>query len=378
MSDAPDNDQKTESPTPKRLQDAREKGDILQSKELGAALVMMAGAGWLMTAGGWLVASTQDMLIDGLSFDHGVVENFDPGSAIARLTMPIVAPVAALFAMTFLAAIAGPVLLGSGGFRWEAMNFKGDRINPAAGLKRIFGTQGLVELGKSMAKIALMGAVGWWLFSGRMKAMTTLTAPDLRTAITEIGGTFTFAVVVMSVALGAIAGIDVPMQAIRRAGRLRMTKQEIKDEHKQSEGSPELKGHIRRKQAEILQSSTRGAIADANVVLVNPTHFAVALRYRPGFDAAPIVVARGRGEMAQAIRDFADEKAVPVLRYPQLARAIYFTSRAGHLVREDLYIAVATVLAFVFNLDRAMADGISQPEVIVPADARYDADGKKE
>lgn len=378
MSDAPDNDEKTEAPTPKRLQDAREKGDILQSKELGAALVMLAGSGWLMLSGHSLISASEGMLVDGLSFDHGVIENFDPGQAIVRLMLPMAVPVATLFAMTFLAAIAGPVLLGSAGFRWGSMNFKADRINPASGLKRIFGTQGLMELGKSIAKIALMGAVGWWLFSGRMKAMTTLTAPDLRTAIAEIGGTFVFGVTVMSVALAAIAGIDVPMQAIRRAGRLRMTKQEIKDEYKQTEGSPELKGQIRRKQAEILQSSTRAAIADANVVLVNPTHYAVALRYRPGFDAAPIVVARGRGEIAQAIRDFADEKAVPVLRYPQLARAIYFTSRAGHLVREDLYIAVATVLAFVFNLDRAMADGISQPEVVVPEGARYDADGKKE
>jgi flagellar biosynthetic protein FlhB len=182
----------------------------------------------------------------------------------------------------------------------------------------------------------------------------------------------------MALALAAIALIDVPAQLFQRLQRLRMTRQEVKDEHKQTEGSPELKAALRRRQHEAARNSARGAIAEATVVLTNPTHFAVALRYRPGEDAAPIVVARGRGATADAIRELAAEHDVPMLSYPQLTRAIYYTSRPGQLVREDLYIAVATILAFVFNLDAVMAAGGAQPAVEVPATARFDARGRPE
>jgi flagellar biosynthetic protein FlhB len=149
----------------------------------------------------------------------------------------------------------------------------------------------------------------------------------------------------------------------------------VKDEAKQTEGSPEVRAQIRRRQQETLQGSARKAITEAAVVLTNPTHFAVALRYRPGFDPAPIVVARGRGATAEAIRELAKESEVPILSYPVLARAIYFTTRSGQLIREDLYIAVATVLAFVFNIETALADGVRQPEIEVPSEARFDEDG---
>jgi flagellar biosynthesis protein FlhB len=199
---------------------------------------------------------------------------------------------------------------------------------------------------------------------------------DLALAIGEIGGDFTHAVLVMAVALAVIAGFDLPMQLMQRAARLRMTKQQVRDEHKETEGSPEMKGHIKSRQRQLLSNSARKAIREASVVLTNPTHFAVALRYRPGFDAAPVVLAKGKDEVAAAIRELAGENAVPMLNYPQLTRALYFTSRAGEIIREDLYIAVATVLAFVFNLDRAMADGIVQPQVDVPAAARFDEHGR--
>jgi flagellar biosynthetic protein FlhB len=155
-----------------------------------------------------------------------------------------------------------------------------------------------------------------------------------------------------------------------------MSKQEVKDEHKQNEGSPELKAAVRRRQHEVLRGSARSAMAEATVVLTNPTHFAVALRYRLGEDAAPIVVARGRGATAQAIRELAQEGTIPVLSYPQLARAIYFTTRTGHVIREDLYLAVAAVLAFVFKLDAALGEDAAPPEIVVPAAARFDETGR--
>jgi len=182
---------------------------------------------------------------------------------------------------------------------------------------------------------------------------------------------------VMGGALFLIAAIDVPAQMLQRGKRLAMSKQDLKDEHKESEGSPEQKGHIRRKQYEVMSGSARKAVAEATVVLMNPTHFAVALRYRPGQDAAPVVVARGCDAIAYAIRDLAETKGVPVLRYPELARAIYFTSRVGHIVDEGLYMAVATILAFLFRVENRLSREGDQPHIDVPDHMRFDADGKK-
>ena len=377
MSDQ-DKDQKTEAPTPKKRRDAAEKGDVLQSRELGTALVVLSGAAWIALAGPMTMDALGTMLTDGLSFEVADVRQFDPGSTILRLLGMIVLPLFGLFALTIVAAIGTPAMLGSLGFRSGAFSFKGNKMNPLSGIKRIFGMNGLVELGKSIAKVLLLGLVGIWLLMSQARALIGLTSREIGPALAEVGGTFTLAVLVMAFALALIAFIDVPAQILQRTSRLRMTRQEVKDEHKQSEGSPEMKQALRRRQHEVLRNSVRGAIAEATVVLTNPTHFAIALRYRPGEDAAPIVVARGRGATADAIRELAGENQVPMLSYPQLTRAIYFTTRAGQVIREDLYLAVATILAFVFNLETALASGTSQPAVDVPTDVRFDADGRRE
>ena len=376
MAEGPEDDEKTEAPTAKRRQDAAEKGDVLQSKELGTALVMIVGAGWIAVAGPWAIAALKRMLANALSFDSGAIETFDPGSAILTTLATVAPPIALLFLLTLAAAIAAPAMLGSLGFRWSAIGFKANKMNPAAGFKRMFGMQGLIELGKSMLKILALGAVGYWLLMDQIASIVTMGQQDLRTALDNLGGSFVLAVLVMTLALALVAGADVPAQMFQRAKRLRMSKQEIKDESKQTEGSPELKAAIRQKQMQAAKGSARKAVTEATVVLTNPTHFAVALRYKPGYDVAPVVLARGRGATADAIRELAVELAVPMLQYPQLARAIYYTSRSGQLIRDDLYIAVAAILAFVFNLDRAMAEGIVQPAVEVPEGARFDEDGR--
>ncbi len=378
MSDAPEKDQKTEAPTEKRRRDAAEKGDVLQSKELGTALVVLAGAAWLALAGPLFLGTLEIMLSDALTFGATDVRGFDPGSETLRLLGIIIVPLVGLFALTVAAAIGGPAMLGSLGFRSKAFGFKASKLNPLSGIKRIFGMQGLVELGKSLAKVILLGAVGIWLLIDQSCALMGLTAQEVRPALTSLGWTFILAVLVMSLALAAIALIDVPAQIMQRGTRLRMSKQEVKDEHKQTEGSPELKAAVRRRQHEVLRASARAAVAEATVVLTNPTHFAVALRYKPELDGAPIVVARGRGATAEAIRALARENEVPILSYPQLARAVYFTTRTGHVIREDLYLAVATVLAFVFNLDSAVAAGAVQPPITVPPGARFDEKGRPE
>lgn len=375
MPDAPDRDQKTEDPTPKRRQEAAKKGDLLQSRELGAAMVVSAGAVWMLAAGPLFVGSIEEMLADGLSFEAADLRDFRPGDTAIRLLATVLMPLFILFAMTLIAAVLTPAMLGSLGFRAGAFSPKPGKLNPMAGLKRMFGLQGLVELVKSLAKVLLLGGVGYWVLSDRFGTLMGLSSAEIRPAVSAFGSSLGIAVVLLSVALALIAMFDVPSQLLQRLGRLRMSKQEVKDESKQTEGSPDLKAAVRRRQHEVLRGSARTAVQEATVILTNPTHFAVALRYRPGMDAAPVVVARGRGDTALAIRELAQDKQVPVLGYPQLTRAIYYTTRTGDPIREDLYLAVASVLSFVFQLDAIVAQGGAQPAVEVPPEARFDEDG---
>lgn len=377
MADSPGGGEKTEKPTPKKLQDAAKKGDILQSRELGTALVVMAGIGWLAVTGPSMIDALSDMLTQALRFRRDDIVDFSPAERGLNLLTGIALPVAGVMLATFLAAIAAPALLGSLGFRPGAFAPKASKMNPGAGLKKIFGTQGLIELLKSIAKVGLLGSIGVWMIWDRLTAIFGLGKQGIAPAMADLGNMFILTCLVMAGGLFLIAGIDVPAQIMQRAKRLGMSKQEIKDEHKESEGSPELKGQIRRRQFEMLNGSTRQAVAEASVIITNPTHFAVALRYKPGVDAAPVVVARGSDAIAAAIRELADQNGVTVLQYPELARAIYFTSRAGQIVNEGLYMAVATVLAFVFRVENRMASEMDRPFITVPDDLRFDADGKK-
>lgn len=377
MADTADKDQKTEAPTQKRIADAATKGDVLQSRELGTAIVMLAGSAWMMLAGPWFIQACQSTIRKGLSFDNTDVITFDPAMAATRLASASLMPLTLLFGATVLASIAGPTMLGSLGFRSGAIAFKGDRLNPVSGLGRIFGMNGLVELGKAMAKALVLGVLGYWLISRDMPHIMGLGAQDMAPAAAALGDMVIRAIVWLALGLGLIAGIDVPVQIIRRKGRLKMTRQEVKEEMRQTEGAPELKQAIRQRQQSLMTGSARKAVTEAHVILTNPTHFAVALRYDPLKDFAPMVVARGRGETALAIRELAKECSVPTLEYPQLARAIYFTSRSGQTIAEDLYLAVATILAFVFNIERALAEGIAAPLVEVPHDKRFDEHGKR-
>lgn len=378
MSGTTEKDQKTEQPTAKKLADSAREGDVLMSRELATALMMLAAAGWLVAAGGWFVQSASDLVRRGLTLSVGDVTDFAPGEALMRNGVEILLPLASLFALALVAAIAGPALLGSAGWRGKALHFKGNRINPLNGLKRMFGLQGATELGKALAKVLLLGSIGYWLVMQSLPAIMMMAASDLLGAIGMAGKAVGHAMLTLAGGLVVIALIDVPVQWFQRNKRLMMSKQEIKEEMRQSDGAPELKQAQRQRQHEMLSGSARKAVSEATVILTNPTHFSVALRYRPGIDAAPVVVARGRGDVALAIRELARGADVPMLEYPQLARAIYFTSRAGRIIPEELFMAVATVLAFVFQLERAAAEGLVQPVVDVPVSHRFDPEGRRQ
>lgn len=377
MSETPDKDQQTEAPTAKRRADAVKEGDVLASKELATAIMMLAGAAWLVALGGWFFSASKALLKGGLSLDLSNPDQFEPLGSISGPLSQIVLPSFGLLILSLIAALAAPAMLGPLGMRSKAMAFKSSRINPIAGLKRIFGMQGIIELAKATSKVAALGYAGYWLVFRDVAALPGLATTDPATAVGLIGDKITLTVAVLSAGLVLIAGIDVPIQFLRRNQRLRMSKQQMKEEMRQSDGAPELKQALRARQQEVLMSSARKGMTDASVVLTNPTHFAVALRYRPGIDAAPVVVARGRGDVALAIKALAKENTVPTLEYPQLARAIYFTTRSGRTVSEDLFVAVAAILAFVFRLETALANEVAKPVVDVPAAKRFDADGRR-
>ena len=377
MAEKPDRDQQTEAPTPKKRRDAEKKGDVLQSRELSTALVMLAGAGWLVMTGPMVFDSMKATLRAGLVLERGNLDDFDPFTRIMTLGSMVAPSLAMVFAATLVASFAAPIVLGAFGFRPSSFMPKASKMNPGAGLSRMFGSQGLTELGKSIAKVGLLGFIGWWLVSANLSAMLGLAALDPRRATVDMGAQFLSIILWLVGGLGIIGLIDTPIQFMRRHARLRMTRHEVKEENKESEGSPETKQMARQRRHDILSGSARRAVSEATVVLTNPTHFAIALRYRPGIDAVPMVVARGRGETALAMKALARDTQVPQLEYPQLTRAIYFTTRAGQPISTDLYMAVATILAFVFNLDRAMAEGTLQPPVAIPDEKHFDEEGRR-
>ncbi|WP_454278824.1 EscU/YscU/HrcU family type III secretion system export apparatus switch protein [Sphingomonas sp. Marseille-Q8236] len=366
--------EKTEAPTQKRRDKARDDGQILRSRDLAAALVMMAGIAWLIFAGPTLLGACKAVMAASFQFSHADVEDFEPFRPLMEAGWKLAPSLASLFAVTIVATVASQAGLGSLHFNPKAIAPKPSKLNPASGLKRIFGMQGWTELGKSLLKVVLLGAIGAYMLWKSSRTTMGLAQSDLNSAIGSLGGTFISVLLVMGMGLVLIAGFDVPLQIFQLLSKLKMTKQEVKDEHKESEGNPEAKAHIRAKQREMSHRAVRAAVQEAHVILTNPTHFAVALRYERGQDEVPVVVAKGRGATALAIREMAGEYAKPVLEYPQLARAVYYTSREGQEVRADLYQAIAVVLAFVFGLN-AGAGGTSQPPVEVPVGARFDENG---
>jgi flagellar biosynthetic protein FlhB len=306
-------------------------------------------------------------------FDRGDVEDFSPWRAMSEAGYKLVPSLVSLLAISLVATIVSSAGLGSLRFNGSLLAPKASRINPGSGLKRIIGPQGWVELGKSLLKVVLLGVIGGYMLWKSSRTTLGLSSSSLGDAVGALGGTFMSVMIAMSLGLVAIAMFDVPVQILQLFRKLRMSKQEIRDEHKESEGSPEAKGQQRAAMRAMATRGFRKAVTEAHVVLTNPTHFAVALRYERGIDQVPVVVAKGRGATALAIRDLAGEHRVPILEYPMLARAIYYTSKENQEVRDDLYTAIATVLAFVFNLN-AQAGG-SPPPIDVPQGARFDENG---
>ena len=367
---------KTEPATAKKRKDAAAEGDSLRSRDLGAAVSIVAFAAWTALAGGAVLAAATTATRAGLVIDRAALDTFETQRTALRLVALVAAPFAILAFVLVVGAILAGVVLGGGRWSGKAVGWRSSRLDPMKGFMRLFGREAWLGLLQSLVKVAALLALATAGLAAKHAAILAL-ADQAGSVAGPDGASILISIVMGCAALaGAAALIDVLLQWRRREARLRMSKQEVRDEHKSNEGNPENKRAQRDRQYAIATSSARRAMGEATLVINNPLHFAVALRYRPDIDAVPIVVARGIDEAARAIRDLAVEHAVPQIDSPMLARAVYFTSRTGQPVATDLYLAVATVLAFVFNLEAEHARGRRTPDVVVPPTLRFGPDGK--
>jgi flagellar biosynthetic protein FlhB len=372
---------KTEDPTAQKLKKARDDGQVARSMELPAAVIVIGSIALLMVTGSWLITRLSAVFAQGFVFDRQLIEkplllpaHFGEHLLAAFvLVMPVI-----LF--TMVAAVIASGLTGGYLFSLGAVMPKGSKLNLISGLKRIFGTHALVELGKAILKFVLVSTVLWWSLMANMDSLVQIGQMGLEPALDAAGKMILQSGLWVSLSLAVIALIDVPWQKHSFTKRMRMSKQEVKDEYKQMEGSPEVKAQIRRRQREMANSRMMDRIKDADVVITNPEHFAVALEYDPTGDGAPIMVAKGSDHMAALIRAEAKNHGIHIFEAAPLARAIYFTTEVERQVPEDLYHAVAQVIAYVFSLEAAspLNPPRPRPQVTVPPSMLFSPEGKRD
>ncbi len=372
--------EKTEAPTPRRLAEARRKGERARSRELSMAGVMVGGAAWLALAGGAGLAGAlgESLRLAALAAgEAGLTGRFAPaGTAWAMLGL-IAGPLLGLFAACLAGALLGGFALGGGGFAIGLAAPRLSRLDPVRGLGRMFGTQGLIELGKALLKLVAVAAVAGWAAWSLLDAALATALADPAAAARLAGARAAWLLLALAGALALVGLADAPIALARHMRELRMTRQQVRDELKEQEGRPEVRAAQRRRRLEARRGSLRAATAGADVVVTNPSEFAVALRYRREIDLAPVIVARGRGPLAALIRAAATEAGVPTLSYPGVARALYFSGRTGQPIHPDLYPAMAAILAFVHAAARPGARAVA-PAVEPPESLRFDAQGRRE
>jgi flagellar biosynthetic protein FlhB len=369
---------KTEEPTAQRLSKAREEGQIARSQELAPAAMMVMATLFFTMMGQYIFNSMGNLFKSQLQFDRKITDKAELlpaifGSAIVDgfvIVLPLIAIMAVIAALS--TTLAGGFIFSP---KLALPNF--GKLNPMSGLKRMFGTDALIQLGKAIAKFLVVGAILLVSVMNNLNDLTNISQMDLGQAVKVAGTIIVDSCFWLSLGLVLVALVDVPLQRHQLNEKLKMTKQEVKDEMKNSEGNPEVKGQIRRRQREILNNKMMGKVKDADVVITNPTHFAVALSYDPNGDGAPILVAKGDDGLAARIREEATKHGVYLFEAPLLARALYFTTKLDHPIPEALYHAVAQVIAFVFSLNQSYGRGqeVIKPDPKIPDEMKFDANG---
>ena len=366
------NAEKTEPASAKRLSDARKNGDIPRSREVATFTVLMTAGAGLWMLGGGVVDKLSTTLQRGLSLDREQIYN--PNVLIERVTTDIGAVMLACLPLALaimLVAVVSPLLIGGWNFSAKSFMPNFGKLNPMNGLGNMVSTNALVELLKAVAKTLLVGAVAWYVVMSEKDAVIGLAVEPLGAATGHLAGLIARAFMIMVASLGAIALLDGPYQKWHYANKLKMTRQEVIQESKESDGNPQIKGKIRQMQREMAKKRMMSNVPTADVVVTNPTHFAVALKYADGQKGAPKVVAKGTDEVAAKIREIAKENKVVLLEAPALARALYKHTDIDDEIPEALFSAVAEVLAYVYQL-RAYRPGGRYPDrptrLEVPAD----------
>ena len=375
---ADDSSERTEEPTEQRLRKAREEGQVARSVELSTAAILVAATLFFSLSGSYLFHRLGALFINQLQFDRKVMDKAELLPAIFFQSI-IDGFVMILPIMVLLAVVALLSTVMSGGliFSPKMMLPKFSKLDPMAGLARMFGLKALIELCKTFLKFLVISLILWMAITNNIEDLVTLNRMDLGTAISHAGTMILEACFWMSMGLVVIAIADVPLQHYQVNKKLKMTRQEIKDEMKNAEGRPEVKATIRRRQREMANNRMMDNVKDADVVITNPQHFAVALSYDPNSDGAPTLVAKGTDELAKRIRERAKENNVYIFEAPDLARALYFTTKLDHPIHEGLYHVVAQVIAYVFSLNQSYApgEGLVKPTLRIPDNMRYDENG---
>ena len=371
--------EKTEEPTARKLQKAREDGQVARSQEMPGATVMIGTVALMVLIGGWLITGLIAVFKAGFVFDRTTLASPDllPLSfgSQAVSAFAVVIPV---FIATIVLAILSSGATGGYLFSLKSIAPKASKISPIEGFKRMFGPKALIELTKAILKFTLVTGVLALMISINLDDLIQIGRMPLEPAMQKSGELIAQAALYVTLSLVVIAAIDVPWQKREFNNRMKMTKQEVKDEYKDIEGRPEVKAQIRRRQREMSNQRMMQSVKDADVVVTNPEHFAVALSYDPTGEGAPIVVAKGADLIAASIREEATTHGVYIFQAPPLARALFYTTEVDQTVPEELYVAVAQVIAYVFSLDTVKPGqpGMQKPKPQVPPEMAFDASGK--
>jgi len=358
---------KTEEATPKRREDARLEGQLPRSRELNGLMMLLAGsAGLLAVASSWADHWSQ---LTASIWRAEVVLNINPVDTVPWLTSLLVDAfwrMGPWLAFMYLVAFTAPLLLSGWSFSVKALGFKFNRLSPAKGLKRMFGVQGLVELAKALAKFALVSAIALVVFKSLETEVLGLGNESIESGIAHgawlVGITF----LLVSCALIIVAAVDVPFQIWQHRKNMRMSRQQVKDENKQTEGDPQLKARVRQVQREMARSRMMAAVPTADVIITNPEHYAVAFRYDQQRMIAPQLVAKGMDNTAAKIREIAKASNVPIVRSPLLARTTYYSTEIGEGIPTELYVAVAQILAHVYEISDRMTELPAGADQAVP------------
>ncbi|MBK8523067.1 MAG: flagellar type III secretion system protein FlhB [Betaproteobacteria bacterium] len=353
--------ERTEPASARRLEQAREEGQVPRSRELGAFLILLAAAGSIWMMGGWLVQRVMAMFRRGLMLDEKLVR--EPDQMLVRfadLSTDALLTFSPFLLALMIAALATPFLLNAFNFSPKALMPKLDRMDPIKGLQRLFSWTGVVELVKAVAKTAVVGGVAAGVIWSERYDLMALLAQPAEVALSSAGHLLSYSFLAMVAAMVLIVVIDVPFQLWHYHHKLKMTREELKQEGKEMEGDPQVKGRIRMLQREAARRRMMAAVPQADVIVTNPTHFAVALAYKSGM-GAPRVLAKGTGEIARRIREIGAEHGVPLLEAPPLARALHRHVEIDQEIPGTLYAAVAEALAWVYQLSSWRQTGGQYP-----------------